>query len=117
MKILIPIVEKSGKDSKISSHFGRAPFFALYESENNSLKIIENKSHHFGGKERPVEIVLRCKPDIVFVMGIGPRAVDMLRSHGIKIKTGNYDTVKKIIENKDELKELEDVCEEHRHPD
>ena len=115
MRILIPVIEDRGKESKVSPHFGRAPYFALYDSITDKLEIIENKSEHFGGMGRPAENMLKYKPNIVFALGMGPRAVDLLRSNNIRIETGNYDTVESIIENKDKLKELEEACKESRH--
>lgn len=114
MKIIIPVVESKGRKSRISSHFGRAPYFALYNSEINRLEIIEITKEGFGGRSRLAEDVLKYKPDVVFVVGMGPRAVDLLRSKGVRIETGNYETVGDIIENKDKLKELEEACKESR---
>lgn len=114
MKIIIPILENKGMDSKISSHFGRAPFFALYDSEKDKLEIIENKSEHFGGMGTPVDILLKYKPDIVFAIGIGPRAAELLKSYNIRIETGDFQTVREIIENKDKLKQLEEICKHSR---
>jgi len=87
----------------------------LYDSETDKLEIVENKSEHFGGMGRPAENMLKYKPDIVFALGMGPRAVDLLRSNNVKIETGDYETVEKIIENKDKLRELEEACKESRH--
>ena len=115
MRILIPVLENRGKESRVSSHFGRAPYFALYNSETEKLEIIENKSEHFGGFGRPAENMLKYKPDVVFALGMGPRAVELLRSNNIKIETGDYETVQEIIENKDKLRELEEACKESRH--
>ena len=115
MRILIPVLENKGKESRVSPHFGRAPYFALYDSDIDKLEIIENKSEHFGGMGRPAENMLKYKPDVVFALGMGPRAVDLLRSNNIRIETGEYDTVGNIIENKDKLRELEKACEESRH--
>ncbi len=115
MRILIPVLENKDKESQVSYHFGRAPFFAIYESAKDELKIVENKSEHFGGRGRPAENMLSQNPDVVFAKGMGPRAVNLLKSKNIRIETGDFDTVREIIQNKDKLKELEEACEEHKH--
>ena len=115
MKILIPVLENRGKESRVSPHFGRAPYFAFYDSETDKLEIIENKSEHFGGMGRPAENMLKYKPDVVFAVGMGPRAIDLFRSNDVMIETGEYNTVEDIIKNKDKLKELEEACKEARH--
>jgi predicted Fe-Mo cluster-binding NifX family protein len=56
----------------------------------------------------PVDILLKYKPDIVFAIGIGPRAAELLKSYNIRIETGDFQTVREIIENKDKLKQLEE---------
>ena len=59
--------------------------------------------------------MLKYKPDVVFALDMGPRAVDLLRSNNVRIETGNYETVEEILDNKDRLKELEEACKESRH--
>lgn len=115
MRIVIPVTENKGKDSRVSWHFGRAPYFAIYDSEENRLEIIENKGEHFGGRGRPAEIVARYHPNLVFAASLGPRALEFFKSQGIEVRTGNYTTVGEIIENREMLKKLEDTCKEHTH--
>jgi len=115
VKIIIPVLENRGAESRVSSHFGRAPYFALYDSKAEKLKIIKNKKERFGRGERPAETMLKYKPDVVFAIDMGPRAIDLFISRGVKIETENFNTVKEIIENKDKLRKLEEVCKEHKH--
>jgi len=115
MRILIPVLENRGKQSRVSSHFGRAPYFALYDSKTDRLEIIETMKEGFGGKSRLAEDMLKYKPDVVFALGMGPRAINLFRSNDVMIETGEYDTVEDIIKNKNKLKELEEACKEARH--
>ena len=112
MKIIIPVLENKGKESKVSSHFGRAPYFAVYDSEKDRIEIRETMKEGSGGKSRLAEDLLKYKPDVVFAVGMGPRAVDLFRSNNVKIESGDYDTIEDIIKNKDKLKELEEACKE-----
>ena len=114
MRIIIPVVENKGEKSRISSHFGRALYFALYNSENNRLKIIKIKKEGFGGRSRLADDILKYKPNVIFALGMGPRAVNLLKSKGVRIETGDYETVDDIIKNKDKLKEMEEACKESR---
>lgn len=110
MRILIPIEENKGIESKVSWHFGRAPFFAIFDTSTQKLEIKENKSEYFGGMGKAAQLILEFKPDVVFARGMGPRAIELLRSAGIKIVTADFNTVKEVIENKEKLKELEKGC-------
>lgn len=115
MRILIPVLDDRGKESRVSPHFGRAPYFALYDSVTDGLEIIETMKEGSGGKSRLAEDMLKYKPDVVFAAGMGPRAVNLFRSNNIRIETGEYDTVEDIIKNKDKLRELEESCKEGKH--
>lgn len=48
--------------------------------------------------------LLKYKPDVIFAIGIGPRAVELLRLNNIRVETGNFQTIREVIENKDRLK-------------
>jgi len=45
VKIAVPLLEDNGLDSKISEHFGEAPFFSIMElrEENNQFKLINHR--------------------------------------------------------------------------
>ena len=49
-------------------------------------------------------------PTTIFAKGIGGRAIQLIADKGLALKTGDYDTVKKVIENLDKLKDLTEVC-------
>ena len=112
MKIVIPLENNQGENSTVSWHFGRAPYFAIFDTTSKKLEIVENRSEHFGGVGRPAEIIAKIQPDMVFAKGMGPKAIQLLTSRGIKIVTGNYSTVKEIIQNIDKLVELNASCKE-----
>ncbi len=41
MKIAVPIAKPNGWESKIIGHFGRAPFYAIVNTENEKVEFIE----------------------------------------------------------------------------
>ena len=110
MKILIAINENNGADSKLSEHFGHCPYFAIYELEAENLEIVDNKLDHSNQNLTPVDQIMKFNPDIVFTLGIGGRAVKLFNEKGVKLKTGNYQTVKEVIENIDNVKEMDAGC-------
>lgn len=115
MRIMIPVLEDRGKESRISSHFGRASYFALYNSGTDKLEIIKIEKTGSEGRSRLAEDLLKYNPDIVFVIEMGPRAVNIFEANGIRVETGNYETVGEILKNRDNLKKLEESCKEGRH--
>ena len=110
MKILIAIEENKGADSKLSMHFGHCPFFAIFDSETENIEFIENKLDHSNPDLTPVDQIMKLKPDIVFSLGMGRKAINLFNKAGVKLKTGNFRTVGEVIKNIDKLKELDESC-------
>jgi len=110
MKLLIAINENNGENSKLSEHFGHCPYFAIYETDMKNLEIVENKLDHSNQNLTPVDQIMKFKPDVVFSLGMGQRAIELFNEKEVKLKTGNYKIVKEVIRNIDNLKELKSGC-------
>jgi len=84
VRIVVPVVDKTGLDAQLSEHFGRAPYFIVIELDENrsvvSQRTVPNTSEHFGGTGRPPDRILRFKPDILITYGMGPRALNIFQS-------------------------------------
>ena len=111
MKLLIAINEKNGIDSKLSEHFGHCPYFAIYETETKKLEIVKNKIDHSNQNLTAVDQMMKFNPDVVFTLGAGQRAVNLFNERKVELKTGDYKTVKEVIENIENLKEMGNGCE------
>jgi len=108
MIIAMPVIENKGIDSRISEHFGHNPYFAICNSETRDVKIIPISE--YGSGCTPVEEISKYKPDAVYTIGIGSRAMAMLKQLGIRITTGRFRTVKEVMDNLDCVEELEEGC-------
>ena len=107
MKILFPLEESKGLESKIALHFGRAPWIGIWNTETQELKIIPNPLLELHEKfERPVLKLIELGFQVVFVKGIGRKAVEVLKEKGIKIKTGDFNTVREALENEEKWVEI-----------
>ena len=121
MRIVVPINEDEGIDSKLSEHFGRAPFFAVFELDKDgkmlNQKAVPNESEHFGGTGFPPDRILQLKPDVVITFGMGPRALSQFQEAKVAVLRANSDTVNSIISSyiKDELEELTEGCHHAQH--
>ncbi len=110
MRIAIPIKEKNGMDSRIEEHFGRARFFAIYDSESKRLEEIEvRKAEH--GICSPARALLELGIDAVFVLGIGVKARTLFEENGVKVFTGNFRNLREVAENIDKLESFRGGCE------
>jgi len=110
MKILIPIKENKGVESKLSEHFGHCPYFGIYETASKNTEIIENNIDHTNEQLTPVDQIMRFSPDIVFSKGIGERAIKLFSKTQIKLKTGEFQTLGEVIKNWENLKDLISGC-------
>jgi predicted Fe-Mo cluster-binding NifX family protein len=106
----MPILKNKGKESEISLHFGHAPFFAIYDSEKQGLIIFKNEIDHSDPALTPVDQLAKHNLNLVYVKDIGPRAIGLFNEKGIKLKTGDFKTVKEVVDNLDNLEELTQGC-------
>ncbi|MBU6997019.1 MAG: NifB/NifX family molybdenum-iron cluster-binding protein [Theionarchaea archaeon] len=119
MKIGIPTMGKKGLAEEVSPHFGRAPTFTLYDTESKSVQVVENTSEHMGGSGKPPEELALHNAEVMLCSGLGPRAVHMFESYGIRVFVGATGTVQDAIDLFTEgiLQEAtdENACKMHRH--
>jgi predicted Fe-Mo cluster-binding NifX family protein len=122
VRIVIPVVDESGLDAKISEHFGRTPFFAVIDLAKNGQiigqKTVPNAGEHFGGGGRRAGFILKFKPNVIITYGMGPRGLSIYQSERVAVLRANAAAVKDVIAayNRDELEELTEGCHEARHP-
>lgn len=99
MKVCIPIKENKGLDSTAYNHFGTAPFFLIYDLENEEIKVIENGDlNHSHGMCQPLKALGGENVDAILVGGIGAGALMKLNNQGIKAYKVTSETVLKNIE-------------------
>ncbi len=118
MKICIPIENGEGKKAKVSAHFGSAPCFLIYDTNEESFEVIKNSNkHHVHGMCHPLEVLENQNINVVVCAGMGARAVQKLNEGGIKVYRVVAETADAIVKRYKEgyLKELtiENACVNH----
>ena len=99
MLVCIPTKGNAGLDDEVFGHFGSAPFFTLYNSENDTLEILENRNaHHDHGTCHPMNQLMKYKINSVVCSGMGRRAIEALNTEGIKIYMADSDKVSETVE-------------------
>lgn len=84
MKICMPVSENTGDKSKIFGHFGSAPYFAIYDTDNKSVSVIKNSvGEHEHGTCMPVDAIGSTGAKAVLCKGMGMRAANLLIEAGI----------------------------------
>jgi predicted Fe-Mo cluster-binding NifX family protein len=82
----------------VFEHFGSAPYFTLYDSANDEVKVVQNRnSHHSHGTCHPMAQLARHKIDCVVCSGMGMRAINALNAEGVKVYQAASGTVGEVI--------------------
>jgi predicted Fe-Mo cluster-binding NifX family protein len=120
MRISVPSMGNRGLEEEVSPHFGRAPFFTIYDTTTEKVvEIVQNTSQHMGGIGYPPELMRAHRVAVMLCSGLGPRAVQMFEQLGIQVYVGAMGTVENTINawKRGNLQEATDetVCKEHRH--
>ncbi|MGM5483597.1 MAG: NifB/NifX family molybdenum-iron cluster-binding protein [Nanobdellota archaeon] len=110
-KMFFPLLDNKGKESRISEHFGHAPYFGIYDKDKNEIKVVENDLDHTDPSKSPIDqIEDKINPDIIYAKSIGKRAIDIIKQKGILLKTSNDETIGEVINNQNNLKDLNNSC-------
>lgn len=98
MLACIPTKGNAGRDDTVFSHFGSAPYFTLYDSTNDEVKVVENRNaHHSHGTCHPMAQLSHYKIDCVVCGGMGMRAINALNAEGVKVYQADSGTVGDVI--------------------
>lgn len=101
MKIAIPIIDNAGLESRISEHFGHAPYFAFVVAENGGIlshEIVANPFEEHQPGQIP-DFVKSHDAHVIITRGMGGRAKQFFQAMGIEAITGAEGTVKEIVES------------------
>jgi predicted Fe-Mo cluster-binding NifX family protein len=118
-RVLIPVFDQEGQ--QVADHFGRAPFFAVFEFNDQgtiiSRAVVPNTGEHSGGRGHAHDNVLRHTPNVVIVQGMGPRGLMSFQGQSIAVLRANSRMVDDVLKAyaRSELQELTDGCADAHH--
>ena len=112
MKVIMPVRENNGLESRVTGHPRMSPYFAAAEIKGDDLvsaDIIDNpyreeshEGHHHEGNHEGVnrffKFLVDLKPDALISYNVGPGAFYRLKEIGIKMYLPNGHTVKENID-------------------
>ena len=100
---MIIAISSQGKElsSRVDPRFGRAQYFIIYDTDNDSFKAIENTQNlqaTQGAGIQSAQNVAREKAALVISGNLGPKAFDTLTAAGIKTALWAEGTVVEAVE-------------------
>jgi len=100
MRIIAPVEEYCGDESRLYGHFGSAPCFAILDTESGTVEPLDNQDRvHKHGACNPLSALAGRNVDAVIVGGIGAGALNGLLRAGIRVLRGNGGTVRQAIKD------------------
>ena len=97
MKLCIPSMGQNGMDDTVGQHFGKVPYYTLYDTESKEVSVIPNTSEHNGGVGLPPEIMAKEDVDIMLCGGLGRKAVVMFEEYNIAVFNGATGSIRDAI--------------------
>jgi predicted Fe-Mo cluster-binding NifX family protein len=87
MRLLIPTIDTSGPAARLSGHFGRAPYYAVADTDTGAVVVVANPSvSHGHGECVPASDVFGEDGfDVVVCQGIGRGAIARLAQAGVPV--------------------------------
>lgn len=69
----------------IEARFGHAPFYFLFNTDEETGKVVKNTNHHFGGKDNPLQVAQKTDADTIFASHLGSKPYSLFKSANYKI--------------------------------
>ena len=118
MKLCLPVTENNGIESKVSEHFGSAPYFMIVDTDTlDCMPITNTNEHHSHGMCQPLAVLAGHKFEGIVVGGIGAGALIKLHAANIKVFKTNHSTITDTINayKSNSLNEitLDSACSHH----
>ena len=120
-RIIVPATSQDGLNACLAEHFGRAPYFAVVDLNDNrevvNVKTVPNVGEHAGGMGYTHDHILGLQPNAIIVYGMGPRGLITFQNAGVSVLRANADTVKEVVAGykEDKLQVLTEGCADAHH--
>jgi predicted Fe-Mo cluster-binding NifX family protein len=101
MKIAISVETNNELESVVAHHFGRCPFFALIDVEENQVQKVEVITNPFYHNHQPGQVpgfIHEQGANVMLSGGMGRRAIEFFEQFGIQTATGVAGTARYALE-------------------
>ncbi|TFF86588.1 hypothetical protein EU519_01185 [Candidatus Thorarchaeota archaeon] len=118
-RVVVPTKDQAGK--VIADHFGRAPFFAIFEIDRDGnvvgKEVSPNRGEHAGGRGHAHNNIMRYNPNVIIVKGMGPRGLRSFQTQNVAVLRADSSDADEVVQSfrQQSLQELTDGCGDARH--
>lgn len=102
MRIAISLETNDGLDSAIAQHFGRCPYFGLFDVNGVEVEAINIIDNPFFNGHQPGQVpgfISEQSANVMLSGGMGRRAIEFFEQYGIKTATGVSGTARDALES------------------
>ncbi|TCO74812.1 NifB/NifX family molybdenum-iron cluster-binding protein [Marinisporobacter balticus] len=98
MKICVSSLNKE-KNAKMDQHFGRCPYFSIFDTETNAFEFLENAgvTANQGAGIAAGQQVIDEKVGVVITGSLGPNAMRVLHGGNIETYTCQGGSIEEVI--------------------
>ena len=120
-RVIVPVEDQKGLNARLAEHFGRAPYYAVVDFDENgkvaNVETVPNIGEHAGGMGYSHNNILEYQPKTIIVYGMGPRGLMSFQNAGVAVLKANANTVGEVVAayREDKLQELTEGCEHAHH--
>ena len=121
MKIAIPMNEKA-LNSSVSAHFGRAPYYLIYNTETKESVFIDNSASasRGGAGIKAAQVILDQQANVLITPRLGDNAAEVLEAAKIEIyksiEGSAEDNINALLDKKlARLSEIHPGLHDHRN--
>ena len=100
MRVAISAQNNNGLESQVAQHFGRCPFFAFVEVQDEKIVSVEVVDNPFLGGHQVGQVpgfIHDQKADVMLSGGMGGRAIQFFEDFGIGVSTGASGSVQEAV--------------------
>lgn len=101
MKIAVTAENNNGFESRVNRHFGRAPYFAVVDTETDNVELIKNEAAKASGGSgvSAAQLIADRGVEVLISGSVGPKAYTALSSGNIEMYIIQQGTVREAVDN------------------
>lgn len=104
MKIAVTAEDNNGFESKVNTHFGRSPYFAIVDTDTDEIELVKNEAARASGGAgvSAAQLISDRGVEALLSGSVGPKAYTALSSGNIDMYITKDNTVKQAVKSFEE---------------